>query len=85
MIKFTKEEKQLMKRGGVVYNKNGYDYCLSNKRLMKRINNEDSIWEVQNNDIKWGVRLFEAFAGNSIVVNVLVEMFKEMIPWQKKN
>lgn len=45
MITFTKEEIQLMKRGGVIYNKNGYDYCISNKRLMKRINNEDSIWE----------------------------------------
>lgn len=34
MITFTKEQKALMKRGGVVYDKNdGYDYCIHRGKI----------------------------------------------------
>lgn len=44
---FTKEQRALMKRGGVVYDKNdGYDYCIHKRKLWRTEHDStDTMWE----------------------------------------
>ena len=44
---FTKEQQALMKRGGVVYDKNdGFDYCIHKSRIFRtEHDNEQTMWE----------------------------------------
>lgn len=43
---FTKDQQALMKRGGVVYDKNdGYDYCIHKRHIYRtEHDNEQTMW-----------------------------------------